>query len=122
MTLAAVGAAGALVHSQAPLYKSQAVVAVQPAAVAASSGNPPNMATEEGIVTSGAVLARASSVLGVPMAVTGQRAVGDVPGTTTLLQIAYSAPGPAHRTAASAGDRTRLTFLPVLTADRGPRH
>ncbi|MGP0024119.1 MAG: tetratricopeptide repeat protein [Streptosporangiaceae bacterium] len=92
MTLAAVGAAGALVHSQAPVCKSQAVVAVQPSAVSASSGNPPNMATEEGIVTSGTVLARASSVLGVPMAVLASGLSVSVPGQTTLLHISYSAP------------------------------
>ena len=94
MTLAAVGAAGALVHSQAPVYKSQAVVAVQPSAVSASSGNPPNMATEEGIATSGTVLARASSVLGVPMAVLASGLSVSVPGQTTLLHISYSAPVP----------------------------
>ncbi len=94
VTLAAVGAAGALVHSQAPVYKSQAVVAVQPSAVSASSGNPPNMATEEGIATSGTVLARASSVLGVPMAVLASGLSVSVPGQTTLLHISYSAPVP----------------------------
>ena len=94
MTLAAVGAAGALVHSQAPVYKSQAVVAVQPSAVSASSGNPPNMATEEGIATSGTVLARASSFLGVPVAVLASGLSVSVPGQTTLLHISYSAPVP----------------------------
>ena len=122
MTLAAVGAAGALAHSQAPVYKSQAVVAVQPSAVSASSGNPPNMATEEGIVTSGTVLARASSVLGVPRAVLASGLSVSVPGQTTLLQITYSDPVPRSRTAASAGHRRGLRLLPVLTADRGPRH
>ena len=90
VTLAAVGAAGVLVHSQASVYKSQAVASVQPSAAAASSGNPPNMATEEGIVTSGAVLAKASSVLGVPTAVLASGLSVTVPGTTTLLDITYS--------------------------------
>jgi capsular exopolysaccharide synthesis family protein len=94
VTFAAVGAAGALAHSQTPVYKSQALVAVQSSAVAASSGNPPNMATEEGIATSGAVLAKASSALGVPRAELARGLSVSVPGTTTLLQITYSDPVP----------------------------
>jgi uncharacterized protein involved in exopolysaccharide biosynthesis len=90
VTLAAAGAAGALAYSQASVYKAQAVVAVEPSAAAASSGNPPNMATEEGIATSGAVLARASSVLSVPMAELASGLSVSVPGTTTLLDITYS--------------------------------
>ena len=90
----AVVAAGALVHAQTPSYQSLAVVAVQPPAVAASSGNPPNMATEEGIVTSVAVLAKASRVLNVPEATLASGVSVHVPGTTSLLQITYSDPVP----------------------------
>jgi capsular exopolysaccharide synthesis family protein len=90
VTIATVGAAAALVLSQKPLYKSQAVVAVEPPAAAASSGNPPNMATEENIVTSGAVLASAARLLHVPMATLASGVSVHVPSTTTLLQIAYT--------------------------------
>jgi capsular exopolysaccharide synthesis family protein len=94
VTFAAVAAAGAFAHSQRPYYKSAAVVSVQPAPVAAGSGNPPNMATEEGIVSSGAVLAKAAAALGVPRAVLAKGLSVSVPGTTTLLQITYTDPVP----------------------------
>ncbi len=94
VVIATVGAAGALVFSQTPLYKSLAVVSVEPAAVAASSGNPPNMATEEDVATSGAVLARASLLLHVPVATLASGVSVHVPGTTTLLQISYADPVP----------------------------
>ena len=94
VTFAAVAAAAALAHSQQPVYKSQALVSVQPPPVAASSGNPPNMATEEGIVTSGAVLARAATALGVPRAVLASGVSASVPGTTTLLEITYTDTSP----------------------------
>jgi polysaccharide biosynthesis transport protein len=90
----AAGAAAALVHSQTPLYRSQAVVNVQTPAAAASSGIAPNMATEEGIVSSGAVLTRASLLLNVPVATLASGLSVHVPGTTTLLQITYSDPDP----------------------------
>lgn len=90
----AIGGAAWLVFSQTPLYRSQAVVNVEPPAVAASSGQPPNMATEEGVVTSTAVLARASRVLHVPVATLASRVSAHVSGTTTLLQITYADPDP----------------------------
>lgn len=95
VTLAAVGAAAALVFSQQPVYQSAAVVAVQPAAVAAGSGNSPDMATEEGIVSSDAVLAMASRSLNVPIATLASGLSTKVPGTTSLMQIRYSDPDPA---------------------------
>ncbi len=94
VTLAAVGAAAALAHSQTPLYRSQAVVIVSPPAVSASSGNPPNMATEEDLVKSGTVLTRASALLHVPVATLASGLSVNVPSTTTLLQISYSSPVP----------------------------
>jgi polysaccharide biosynthesis transport protein len=94
VTIVTIGGAAALVFSQTPLYRSQAVVNVEPAAVAASSGNPPNMATEEGVATSSAVLAKASRQLHVPVATLASRVTAHVPGTTTLLQITYADPDP----------------------------
>ncbi len=92
MTIATVAAAGAFAHSQRPYYKSEAVVSVQPAPIAASSGSPPNMATEEGVVTSAAVLTKASTALGVPRTVLAKGLSVSVPGTTTLLDITYTDP------------------------------
>jgi polysaccharide biosynthesis transport protein len=94
VTLAAVCAAGALALSQKPAYRSQAVVLVEPAAVAAGSGQPPDMATEEGIVSSDAVLGTASRSLKVPIATLASGLSTKVPGTTSLLQIGYSDPNP----------------------------
>ena len=118
VTIAVVGAAAALVFSQKPLYKAQAVVAVQQAAVAASSGNPPNMATEEDIATSGAVLAMASRLLNVPVATLASGVSVHVPSTTTLLQIAYTDPVP--RIAQQRAQAIAQAYIP--TGPRSPRH
>ncbi len=94
LTLVTVGGAAVLAHSQTPQYRSQAVVNVSPPAVSASSGNPPNMATEEDLVKSGTVLTRASALLHVPVAALASGLSVNVPSTTTLLQISYSDPVP----------------------------
>jgi polysaccharide biosynthesis transport protein len=94
VTIVAVGAAGLMVFSQTPLYSSQAAVVVNPPVAAAGSGSPVNMATEEDIATSGAVLAMASRKLHVPADALASGLSVHVPGTTTLLQIAYSDPVP----------------------------
>ena len=69
-------------------------MSVEPAIVSASSGNPPNMATEEGVATSEVVLARASVLLNVPVAALASGVSAHSPGTTTLLQITYADPDP----------------------------
>jgi polysaccharide biosynthesis transport protein len=94
VTLAAVCAAGALALSQTRVYLAQATVLVEPAAVAAGSGQPPDMTTEEGVVSSDAVLAMASRSLGVPVNTLASGLSTKVPGTTSLLQIGYSDPDP----------------------------
>jgi polysaccharide biosynthesis transport protein len=94
VTLAAVCAAGALALSRTPVYESTAVVLVEPAAVAAGSGQPPDMATEEGVVSSDAVLGIAARSLNVPITVLASGLSTKVPGTTSLLQIRYSDPDP----------------------------
>jgi succinoglycan biosynthesis transport protein ExoP len=94
VTLAAFGAAALLAMSQTPLYKSQAVVEVEPAAVAANNGTGPNMATEEGVVTSWTVLSKVASALRTPITTLQQGVSVSVPGTTSLLQITYSDPTP----------------------------
>jgi len=95
VTLVAVGAAALLAVHQTPLYKSQAVVVVEPAAVAANNGVGPNMATEEGVVSSWAVLSKASSALRIPITPLQQGLSVSVPGTTSLLLITYSDPAPS---------------------------
>ena len=95
VTLAAVAAADAFVYHQRPVYRSTAVVNVEPPAASASSGNPPDMATEESQVGSQAVLARAARQLRVPPATLASGLSVNVPSTTTLLQIGYSDPVPA---------------------------
>ena len=94
MTLVAVCAAAALALSRTPAYESQATVVVEPAAAAAGSGSPPDMATEEGIVSSDAVLGAASLSLNVPISTLASGLSTKVPGTTSLLQIGYSDPDP----------------------------
>jgi polysaccharide biosynthesis transport protein len=94
VTLAAVCAGGVLAFSQKPVYQAQAVVLVEPAAVAAGSGQPPDMATEEGVVSSDAVLGMASHRLHVPITTLASGLSAKVPGTTSLLQIRYSDPDP----------------------------
>jgi capsular polysaccharide biosynthesis protein len=94
VTLAGVAAAAVVALLQTPLYKSQALVVVEPAAVAANNGVGPNMATEEGVVTSSAVLSKAASALSVSIQALQHGLSVSVPGTTSLLEIAYSAPTP----------------------------
>ena len=91
VTLVAVCAAAALALSGTPAYESQATVVVEPAA---GSGSPPDMATEEGIVSSDAVLGAASLSLHVPISTLASGLSMEVPGTTSLLQIGYSDPDP----------------------------
>jgi polysaccharide biosynthesis transport protein len=94
VALAAVCAGAALAFSQQRVYQAQAVVLVQPAAVAAGSGQPPDMATEEGVVSSDAVLGIASRSLNVPITTLASGLSTKVPGTTSLLQIRYADPNP----------------------------
>jgi len=95
VTLAAVGAAYAFANHQTRVYRSTAVVNVEPAAASASSGNPPDMATEENLVGSQAVLASAARQLHVPPATLASGLSVNVPSTTTLLDIGCSGPVPA---------------------------
>ncbi len=93
VTLVAVAAAAVLTLAQTPQYKSTALVVVEPAAVAAN-GTGPNMATEEGVVTSWTVLAKAASVLDVTLTSLQHGLSVSVPGSTSLLQITFTDPTP----------------------------
>ena len=94
VTLVAVAAAAALTLAQAPVYRSTAVVVVEPAATAADNSVGPNMATEEAVVTSYAVLSKAARVLDVTVPSLQQGVSVSAPGTTSLLHITFSGPHP----------------------------
>lgn len=123
MTLAAFCAGAALAFSQQPVYQAQAVVLVQPAAVAAGSGQPPDMATEEGVVSSNAVLGIASHRLNVPITTLASGLSTKVPGTTSLLQIRYADPNPliAQRRAQAIAQAYVSYRSPPKTAARSTK-
>lgn len=90
ITIVALVGAKLILHSQTRVYKSQATVVVQPPGTQASANQAPDMATEKGVVASSAVLTIASHILHVP---TGELFNGlsvSSPGSTYLLNIAYS--------------------------------
>ncbi len=94
VTFAVVGGAGLLVHSQTPTYTSGSVVYVGFSAAEGGTLQAPDMATEKGIVSSGAVLAIAAQSLQVPQSQLLQGVSATVPASTYLLQIFYSDPSP----------------------------
>jgi len=114
VTLVAVAAAAALTLTQTPTYTSQALVVVEPAAAAADNGVGPNMATEESVVASWVVLSKAASALDVSVTTLQQGLSVSVPGTTSILQIAYS-----DRTPGGAQERARA-IAQAYVAYRGP--
>jgi polysaccharide biosynthesis transport protein len=92
ITIAALAGARVLLHSQTRMYKSQASVVVQPPGTQTSTLQAPDMATEKGIVSSNVVLTIAARALHLP---TDQLLNGlsvASPGSTYLLNIAYSSP------------------------------
>jgi capsular exopolysaccharide synthesis family protein len=116
-TLLVVAAAGALVHAQTPLYKSQGAVDVWFASPDATALQPPNMTTEKGIVSSGVVLAIASRSLGVPQSQLLSGLSVSVPASSSLLQIAYSDPVPyVARARALAIAQAYVTYRTPKTA------
>ena len=94
VTFAAVGGAAMLAHSQTPMYTSESVVYVGFSAAEGGTLQPPDMATEKGIVSSGVVLAKAARALDVPQSQLLQGVSASVPASTFLLQIFYSDPSP----------------------------
>jgi polysaccharide biosynthesis transport protein len=89
-TLLVVGAAAAYTHHQTPLYKSQADVDVWFASADPTALQGPNMVTEKGIASSGAVLAIASRSLGVPQSVLLKGLSLTVPPSSSIMEIGYS--------------------------------
>jgi capsular exopolysaccharide synthesis family protein len=94
VTFAAVGSAALLAHSQTPTYTSQAVVYVKFSAAEGGTLQAPDMATEKGIVSSGAVLAIAARSLHVPQSQLLPGVSANVPASTYLLHILYADPSP----------------------------
>jgi succinoglycan biosynthesis transport protein ExoP len=132
VTLLVVGAAAAYTHHQTPLYKSQADVDVWFASADPTALQGPNMVTEKGIASSGAVLTIASRSLGVPQSVLLQGLSLTVPASSSIMEIGYSNPVPwiareraqviaeayvAYRSpkTAPAQHTTKTATLPVIT-------
>src|SRR5207253_4067231 len=92
ITIVALAGAKLILHSQTRVYKSQATVVVQPPGTQASANQAPDMATEKGVVASSAVLTIASHILHVPTGELFNGLSGSSPGSTYLLNIAYTSP------------------------------
>jgi capsular exopolysaccharide synthesis family protein len=92
VTAAALAGAHLLLHAQTRIYRAQASVEVQPPPTQVGSLQAPNMATEKGIVSSGAVLTIASRTLHVPAVQLLNGVSANSPGSTYLLTISYSSP------------------------------
>jgi polysaccharide biosynthesis transport protein len=119
VTLVAVAAAAVLALAQTPLYESEAVVVVEPA-VAAAGGVGPNMATEETVATSGAVLLKAATVLGESVTALQQEVSVSVPGTTSVLKVVSSGQTPASaQQRAQAVARAYVSYRTPAAAARG---
>jgi len=122
VTFAVVGGAGLLVHSQTPSYTSESVVYVGFSAVEGGTLQAPDMATEKGIVSSGAVLAIAAQSLQVPQSQLLQGVSATVPASTYLLQIFYSDPSPqvAQRRAEAVAS-AYVSYRSAETAPNAPK-
>jgi len=93
VTIVALAGAHMLLRSQTRMYKSQATVVVQPpSGTQASTQQAPDMATEKGIVSSNVVLTIAAHTLKLPVAQLLNGLAVTSPGSTYLLNIAYSNP------------------------------
>jgi capsular exopolysaccharide synthesis family protein len=93
-TLLVVGVAAVYAHRQTPQYKSQADVNVWFASADPTALQGPNMVTEKGIASSGAVLAIASRSLDVPQSVLLKGLSLSVPASSAIMQVGYSDPVP----------------------------
>ena len=107
VTLAVVAAAALFASTQTRLYASGADVVVQPApgAGGGAAAQQPDLATEESVVASGAVLSKASQTIGVPVAALSQGLSVTAKGASFVLHITYANPNPhiaQHRAQAIA--------------------
>jgi capsular exopolysaccharide synthesis family protein len=92
VTIAALAGAHLLLHSQTRMYKSQATVVVEPPATQSGTQQATDMATEKGIASSNVVLSIAARTLKVPAGQLLNGLAVTSPGSTYLLNIAYSNP------------------------------
>jgi capsular exopolysaccharide synthesis family protein len=92
VTIAALAGAHLLLHSQTRMYKSQATVVVEPPATQSGTQQATDMATEKGIASSNVVLSIAARTLKVPTSQLLNGLAVTSPGSTYLLNIAYSNP------------------------------
>jgi capsular exopolysaccharide synthesis family protein len=93
--LVSIGAAVLVSWSQTPVYRSTASVLVQPRVYSAGTApQPPDMGTEKTVASSGAVLQRASRVLGVPVGELSHGLSVGVPLNTNVLRISYNSKDP----------------------------
>jgi polysaccharide biosynthesis transport protein len=96
VTLAVVAAAAAFAFTRTPLYRSEADALVQPStAEAGAASQEPDMGTEEGVVTSGVVLAAAAQAIGVPVSTLASGLSVTARGSSYVLVISYSSPNPS---------------------------
>ncbi len=92
LTLLVVGVAAGYVRHQTPQYQAQAAVNVWFSSPAPTALQGPNMVTEKGIVSSGAILGIASRILGVRQSVLRNGLSVDVPAGSSIMDIGYSDP------------------------------
>lgn len=92
VTLVVVATAAVFAATQPRLYAASADVVVQPAPAAGGSGatQQPDMATEETVVASGAVLSRAAQATQVPVAALSNGLSVTAKGASFVLHITYS--------------------------------
>jgi polysaccharide biosynthesis transport protein len=95
VTLVVVAAAALFAFTQTRLYASTADVVVEPSAAAGGgAAQQPELATEESVVASGAVLSKASQAIGVPVATLSQGLSVTAKGASFVLHITYANPDP----------------------------
>jgi tyrosine-protein kinase len=95
VTLAVVVAAALFAFTQTRLYAATADVLVEPSAAAGGgAAQQPVLATEESVVSSGAVLSKASHAIGVPVATLSQGLSVTAKGASYVLHISYANPDP----------------------------
>lgn len=110
--------AGGYLVTQKPVYKSQATVAIYPAAGATSAVQPFVMGTEKGVVSSGAVLSLASQSLLIPVSKLQSGLSITIPVDSDLLVIAYTDRNP--QVAQSAAEAIAQAYVAYRTTALGP--
>jgi succinoglycan biosynthesis transport protein ExoP len=95
VTLAVLAVAAVFAVTQTRLYASVADVVVEPApAAGGGTAQQPDMSTEESVVTSGAVLSKASRAIQVPVATLSKGLSVTAKGASFVLTISYADASP----------------------------